>query len=163
MSFQDVSLNPKQLLAAINDNLNRNFFAGARHSAKRLFHTLDDGKNVKFMHIDMGDAGEVICELALDTSLYVGKFNFGRFRKSLAIMMLAISKQLQADTKVNALRSEHGEIMFNIPGATEEDGQLNIMVCSFKSLGPGLAIVRLMYLNPEHYVAAAKVEKDSSA
>lgn len=163
MSYQDVSLNPKQLLAAINANLNRHFFASARHTAKQLFHKIEDGEDAPFMRIDMGDAGEVLCELALDTSLYVGKLNFGRFRKSLAAMMVGLAKGIEAEGKLLALKSKQGEIMFNIPGATEEDGQLNVLVCSFKALGPGLATARLMYLDPEQYVVAATAKKDSSA
>jgi len=162
MSYQEVSLNPKLLLAAINTNLNSHFFASKRPAAKQLYHEIADGKDAPFMRIDTGEAGEVLCELALDSSMYVGKLNFGRFRKSLATMMLAITDRIDAEEKLNALSSQQGEIMFNVPGFVNEDEQLNVMVCSFKSLGPGMATVRLMYLDPEQYVAAAQA-KDAQA
>jgi len=160
MSFQDVSLDPKLLLNAVNENLNRHFYVGSRDSAKQLYKIIAGGKNAPFMRIDLGEAGEVFCELALDSSLYVGKINFSRFRKSLAMMMLGIKQRIEADQKLNAMGSNQGEIMFNIPGIVKDEGQLNIMVCSFKSLGPGLATVRLMYLAPEQYAAAAKIDSN---
>jgi len=161
MNYQDVSLNPKLLLNAVNDNLNRHFYAANRDSAKQLYKRISEGNVAPFMRIDLGEAGEVFCELSLDTSLYVGKINFGRFRKSLAMMMLGIKNRLEEDQKLHALGSEQGEIMFNIPGIVKEEEQINIMVCSFKSLGPGLASVRLMYLDPDHYASAAQGASDA--
>ncbi len=160
MNYQDVSLNPKVLLGAINENLNRHFFAASRASSKQVYHLIDSGKAAAFMRIDMADAGEVLCDLVLDTSLYVGKLNFGRFRQSLAATMQAINEAIAADAKLNALSSKQGEIMFNVPGVVQEGQQINIMVCSFKTLGPGFATVRLMYLDPDQYIAAAQGKSD---
>lgn len=156
MSYQKVSLNPKRLLAAVNENLNRHFFAESRDSAKSLFKAISQGQPAPFMRIDTGEAGEVFCELALDSSLYVGKLNFGKFRKALAMMMLGIKTRIESDQPLNALSSESGEILFNIPGIVKEEDQINVMVVSFKQLGPGLSNVRLMYLDPEKYAAAAQ-------
>lgn len=156
MSYQQVSLNPKLLLAAVNENLNRYFYAESRDSAKALFNTISEGASTPFMRIDTGEAGEIYCELALDYSLYVGKLNFGKFRKSLAMMMLGIKTRIEKDQPLTTMSSDAGEILFNIPGIVKEDEQVNVMVCSFKQLGPGLSRVRLMYLDPDSYATAAE-------
>jgi hypothetical protein len=160
MSYQQVSLQPKLLLAAVNENLNRHFYAESRDAAKNLYNTICDEASAPFMRIDTGESGEILCDLALDTSLYVGKLNFGKFRKALAMMMLGIKERIENDQPLNAMSSDSGEVLFNIPGIITEDNQMNVMVCSFKQMGPGLSTVRLMYLDPDRYTAAAQQATD---
>jgi hypothetical protein len=160
MSYQQVSLNPKLLLAAVNENLNRHFYADARDSSKALYKAIYEGTQVPFMRIDTGESGEVYCELCLDSSLYVGKLNFGKFRKALAMMMLGIKARTENDKPLNTLSSDSGEILFNIPGIVNEENQINVMVCSFKQMAPGLSNVKLMYLDPDKYAAAAQQASD---
>jgi len=156
MNYEQVSLNPKLLLAAMNQSLDKQFYQQPRDASKQLFKKLNDGEITSFMRIDTGEAGEVMCDLSLDKTLYVGKLSFGKFRRALAMMMHAIKARLEVDEKLNALRSKDGEIMFNVPGIIKEGEQFNVMVCSFKSLGPGLASVRLMYLDPDKYAASVQ-------
>ena len=163
MSYQEVSLNPKLLLAAVNENLNRHFYAESRDAAKSLYNAISEGAPAPFMRIDTGEAGEVFCELALDSTLYVGKLNFGKFRKALAMMLLGVKTSIENDKPLNAMNSDTGEILFNIPGIVREDDQMNVMVCSFKPMGPGLSTVRLMYLDPDKYAAAAQQAADLAA
>jgi len=157
MSNQQVSLPPKLLLAAVIQNLDHHFFGESRESAKIMFKAILNGDPSPFMKIDTGESGDVFCELSLDTSLYVGKLNFSKFRNSLAIMMIAIKERLQAGAPLNPMHSEQGDTMFNIPGIVKEaDGQFNVLVASFRQLGPGLATVRLLFLDPAQYAAIAE-------
>jgi hypothetical protein len=78
-------------------------------------------------------------------------------------MMISIKKSIDADAPLNALTSAHGEIMFNIPGiAKDQDGQFNVMVTSFRQIGPGLSSVRLMFLDPSQYAAAAQLASEKT-
>ncbi len=161
---QEVSLPPKLLLAAINRNLDYHFFGESRDNAKQMFKTIMDGEPCPFMKIDTGDSGDVYCELSLDGSLYVGKLNFSKFRKSLAMTMVGIQERLDADAPLNAMRSDKGEVLFNIPGIIKDkDGQFNILVVAFRHLGPGLSTIRLMFLDPKQYSQAVQqaAEKDN--
>lgn len=162
MSNTEVSLNPKLLLSAVLDNLNLHFFTSTRDQAKQFYKLLNDEHPAPFMKIDMGDSGEVFCELSMDQSLYVGKLNYGKFRKNLAMMMHAIKQRIDAEAPLTAMTSNTGEILFNIPGIVKEDDQINIMVCSFRQLGAGLATVRLMFLDPDDYAAAIQNANDSA-
>ncbi len=164
MSHQQVSLPPKLLLAAVIQNLDHHFFGESRESAKIMFQAILKGEPSPFMKIDTGESGDVFCELSLDTSLYVGKLNFSKFRNSLAMMMVAIKERLQADAPLNPMNSEQGDTMFNIPGIVKEaDGQFNVMVASFRQLGPGLATVRLLFLDPDQYAAAAQLAAETAS
>jgi len=163
MSNQEVSLPPKLLLAAVNQNLDHHFFGESRESAKLMYQAILKDEPCPFMRIDTGEAGEVYCELSLDTSLYVGKLNFGKFRKSLAMMMVGIKERIAADAPLNAMSSDNGDILFNIPGIVkDQNGQFNVLVTSFRQLGPGLSTVRLMFLDPDQYAAAAQLASEKA-
>lgn len=151
MSQEQVSIQPKALITAINENLNRYFYADSRDSAKQLFKVLSDGQNSPFMKIDMGESGEIYCDLCLDSSLHVGKLNFSKFRKGLAMMMLGIHNRLEADESLNVMHSETGETMFHIPGLHQCEEGTNVLVCGMRQTGPGVASITLMYLDPEKY------------
>lgn len=164
MSHSEVTIDSPKLLFAILENLNTQFYATNRDASKRVFQLLVEGKNIPFMRIDMGEAGEVLCELSLDHSEHVGKLNFSSFRKVLAVMMLGIKERLEAEKSLNIMSSESGELMFHIPGIHHSSDGINVIVSGFRQTAPGMAVVRLMYLNPEHYAEAARAAaKDKPA
>lgn len=173
MSFETASLNPHALLSALNDNLNKRFFVNSRDTAKQLYQALNEGKEIPFMHIGVGasqsdktnrteganddDRGEVFCKLALDASEYVGKLNFSSFRKNLAMMLLAIKARLDNNDELNIMNNGNDELLFNLPGIVRsKQEKTNIMVCGLRQNAPGDATIRLMYLDPEKFLAATK-------
>ena len=162
MSQAEVSIQPKALLAAINNNLNQYFYADSRDAAKQHYKTVSTGGKIPFMKIDMGESGEVLCELSLDTTLHRGKLNFSKFRKALAMMMVGIQGRLDADEELNIMHSQSGEMLFNIPGILRSEDATNIMVCGMRQIAPGLASIQLMYLNSDDYAKAAGVEQDTA-
>ena len=162
MTQQEVNLDPRQMIQALNENLNQRFYAGSRDAAKQAYQELVDGKLIPLMRIEMEDATEVICELALDTSEYVGKLNFGRFRKGLAMMMLGIKNRLDKEQELNIMHSENGEMLFNIPGVLQSDDGTNVIVCGLRQLAAGRLTIRLMYINPDLYAEAALAGRDNA-
>jgi len=156
--MSQVNLKPEVLLQAINANLNQQFFEENRDHSKSQFNALTNGNRLPFMKFDMGEKGEVLCELELDISEHVGKLNFGKFRRSLAMMMIGIHHRIEAKENLNPMRSDTGELMFNVPGILKSEDAVNILVCSFRQLAPGLSAVRLMYLDPAAYSEAAGVD-----
>ena len=77
--------------------------------------------------------------------------------------MVGIQERLDADEPLNAMRSNQGEVLFNIPGVVKDkDGQFNILVVAFRHLGPGLSTVRLMYLDPKQYSQAVQQAAEKS-
>lgn len=163
MSHSEVTIQPDALLSAINANLDRYFFSESRDSAKQLFKVLATGESMPFMKIDMGESGEVYCELRLDSTLHEGKLNFSKFRKALAMMMLGIDERLKAEESLNLMHSQSGEMLFNIPGILKSEDATNILVCGMRQKGPGLAEIQLMYLDSNEYAKAAKVDDNQTA
>ncbi len=160
--MSNVQLKPELILGAINSNLNLHFFLEPRDIAKTLFNDLADGKSAPFMKFEIGKKAEIHCNLELDASEYVGKLNYGKFRKSVALMMLSIQRMLEDKNDLSkiSMTNETGELLFNIPGILHADDQINILVCGFRQQAPGLACASLMYLEPEFYAQAAGLTLD---
>ena len=158
--MSQVSLKPEMVMNAININLNQQFFVESRDYSKNLFKSLSNGDRHPLMKFEMGESGDVICHLELDKTEYVGKINYGKFRKGLAMMMISIQRRLESQTPFNTLASDAGEILFNVPGILKTDEEVNVLMCSFKQLAPGLSLVKLMYMNPENYAQAAGINFD---
>lgn len=150
-------LKPELLLSAININLNTQLFTATRAYSKNLFNSLADGKRQAFMKLELGEDNEVVCELELDASEHVGSLNYGKFRKALAMMMTSIKQNIDTKTNINPMSSQTGELLFNIPGVLKTQDDCNVLVCSFKQIAPGLALVRLLYLDPDAFAKSAGI------
>lgn len=151
MANDQISIPPRKLVSAILENLNIQFFADTRSDAKLLYQAIINNEQVPFMHMAVRSGGEVHCNLTLDCSCYLGKLNFGKFRQSLATMMLAMSNLLDTDQEPNILSSEKGDMLFNIPGVFETDGNTNVLICGLAQTAPGRADISLMFLDPSQY------------
>jgi len=156
-------LKPEMVMNAININLNQQFFVENRDYSKNLFKSLFDGDRQPLMKFEMGESGDVVCHLELDKTEHVGKLNYGKFRKGLAMMMIGIQQRLESQTPFNTLASDAGEILFNVPGILKTEEDVNVLMCSFKQLAPGLSLIKLMYMNPENYAQAAGINFDDLA
>lgn len=159
--MSQVNLKTELLLNAILTHLNQRFFVDPRDAAKTLYNAINNGERLPLMKFDLGESGEMICDLELEKSELVGKLNFGKFRRTLASMLHGIHQRLEAKESLSPLTSETGELLFNIPGILNIDDEINIMVCGFRPLAAGLYSVRLMYLDPKAYTDAAGVELSS--
>ena len=165
MSFEQINLDPRQLLSAVYENLDNRFYTAARHHAKQLFQTILEGGSVPFMQIKTAATGTVTIELQLDHSEHVGPMSFSHFRKCLAMLMLSIKHHVDEQLPMNPLFSDNGDVLFNVPGVLEEESCTNVLVSGLKQLGPGRAAVTLMYLNPNHFLQAVAnaAPQDSTA
>ncbi|NNC98631.1 MAG: hypothetical protein HKN85_00455 [Gammaproteobacteria bacterium] len=155
MSHYEINLQPDKLLQAVLENLNQQFFADSRAQSKLLYKSIADGRQMPFMQIAVDDSGEVICELALDHSQFSGSLNFGKFRKCLAMMLKGLSIKLEKHAQngegFNMMNSDQGQLLFNIPGVVMSEDGVNVLVFGLSQAGPGLATIRLMFLDPAQY------------
>ncbi|MBT8115252.1 MAG: hypothetical protein KJP04_07720 [Arenicella sp.] len=156
MNHQDVNLNPTEFLTAVVENLDGLFFAETREQSKRLFNEIMHGETMPFMLIQLGEAGEIKCDVSLDASKYVGKLNFSNFRKALAMMLMSINQRLKAESDLAILSSRDGDLLFNIPGIVKTADTVNMMVCGMRQNSPGVATVRLLFIDPDAYKQQAE-------
>ena len=156
MTQTPIDLPEHDLISTISVGLNGYFYANSREESKRIYTALKSGKQIKFMQLSANNGSQINCDLTLDTSQYLGKLNFSKFRKGVAMMMMAMKQRLDAKQSMNMLTSDNGDILFNVPGIVKAaDGTVNVIVTGFRQIGPGRALVRLMYLNPKQYIQAA--------
>ena len=151
MHHEETELDSTQLLSAMLENLNTQFFADNRADAKRLYLAINDGQQVPFMHIAFPNGGEITCDLALDHSQHLGKLSFGKFRKSLATMMQAMAIRIEEKQDFNILHSQEGDMLFNIPGIIKSEGNVNVLISGLRQTAPGRATIRLLFLDPSQY------------
>ena len=156
MSNEEVKLDPKALLTAMHNNLNTQFFSDSRNDAKQLYKAIADGKQVPFMRIATQEHGEIVCHLNLDHTQYIGKLNFGNFRKALALLLKRVAEKLSDDENLNMLNSEQGDTLFNIPGIIESEKNVyNVLISGLRQHAAGQMTIRLLFLDPSQYAAAA--------
>ena len=160
MSNNAVELKSEDFLAALNRNLDLHFFLSDRTQAKQKFSQLKNGEKLPIMKLGFSDQSELECSLVLDHSEYVGKVNFGAFRKHLAMMMHGIKTRLESDAELNVMRDASGQVLFNIPGIVRDEKSTNVLVCGLAQTTASEANINLMFLNPDAYDQALK---DSAA
>lgn len=156
--MNQVKLKPEVIVKASNTHLHHHFFVESRAYSKSLFNTLSDGKRVPLLVFELSNNSELNCDLELDSSEHIGHLNYGKFRKALEMMIVSLQHRLEANESLNPMNSETGELLFNIPGIVKHENTVNIMLCGFRQLAPGLSAVRLMYVNPNTYADAAGID-----
>ncbi len=162
MSNSAVELKSEDLLAALNHNLDHQFFLSDRTTAKQRFSVLKQGDELPIMKLGFSDDSEVHCTLSLDHSEYVGKLNFGGFRKHLAMMMHAIKNRLDNSQPLNVMRDASGQVLFNVPGIVRDEDATNVLVCGLVQTNANEAKINLMFLNPDAYDAALAATQSNS-
>lgn len=163
MSQEHIDLPQADVAAAIAVALDQAFYQSRREEAKRLYTELSDGKNTKFMRLQTNTGNIIDCNLTMDASQYDGKLNFSKFRKSLAMTLIALKQRLENKEDVNMLSNDVGDVLFNVPGIVKSGDIINVMVVGLRQTGHGKALVRLLYLDPQHYVNAARATRSDSA
>lgn len=147
------SMEPKQLLSLVAQVLHQCFFEANRDQAKQIFNEADKGKQAPLFNIKMDNGQELQGNLVLDKSEFIGKFNYSGFRSALGVMIGRIVEKLKKEEDLNIMTSQDGrEILFNIPGFVETDGNTNIMVMGSTQNQPGIILVKLMFLDPTQFV-----------
>lgn len=155
-----MNIKESDLMSAVNAGLNACFYDASREVSKQIFNEINSGKQVQFMKMSATNGNEIHCDISLDASQYDGKLNFSKFRRGLAVMMMAIAQRIDAGESLNMLSSETGDIMFNVPGIVKSGDVINIVVAGFRQTDPGKGLVRLMYLEPNNYVETAQRSRE---
>ena len=154
MSNVQVELQSAGLLTVIHNNLGSLFLEAEKTDAKLLFKSIASGDVVPFVKVATRGSGEIICDLTLDHSCFIGKLNFGSFRRALAMHLSRVAEKLQNKEDLNIYTNEEsGDMLFNIPGLIEDDGVVNILTTGIRQQRAGVLTIQLMFLDPANVVA----------
>ncbi|MBM68325.1 MAG: hypothetical protein CME43_02455 [Haliea sp.] len=147
-----------QFLTIAVNLLYKAFLENRRTEAKNVFRDLATGRAVHLTNVVMEDKTQVRFDVALDHSEYRGKLNFGAFRSSLAMLVAQLSDALRAgkDIKVFSEQNNPDNVVFGLSAATEEEGEVNVMVLGADSnAARGSIELRLQYLDPAQFAQAS--------
>ena len=156
MSNYEIQIQPKQLLAAICQELTNVFFGQQKAEAKQAFNKISSGESIPLIEISSNKRGDVQGVLALDHSEFNGKLNFSAFRDCLGAHLHLVGEKLKQDENLNIFTNEEtGDFLFNIPGILEREGTINVILTGIEQRRAGEIIVKLMFINPDNYLQAA--------
>ncbi|GAB5415331.1 MAG: hypothetical protein Cons2KO_29340 [Congregibacter sp.] len=142
---------PKDKFLTIAVNLlNNALLESTRTEAKKLFRELEEGKTVPITTLEMEDKSRVRVDLALNHTLYRGKFNFGNFRTGLKLLLANCVEALKKPDELKTFHSEHdaNSVLFGVLAITVEDEQPSLLVLGAESGGGEPRIkLQLTYLD----------------
>jgi hypothetical protein len=156
---------PDRLLVVCGNVLLRSLLEAPRADAKRVFNDVNDGKTFSLVNVRMDDETEVRFELQLDRSEFrSGRLNFKAFRDSLASLLHGVGENVRSEAEVPVFTDKRsGAMLFGIPGFTQNEDQLNVMMMSVNLRKPGSVQVKLMYVDPEQFRQRSASEGDTAA
>jgi|TARA_R100000005_G_scaffold77213_1_gene44426 hypothetical protein len=153
-----------QFLTIAVNLLYKAFLENRRTEAKNVFRDLATGRSVHLTNVVMEDKSQVRFDVALDHSEFRGKLNFGAFRSSLAMLVAQLSDALRAgkDIKVFSEQNNPDNVVFGLSAATEEEGEVNVMVLGADSnAARGSIELRLQYLDPAQFAQESQANAGS--
>ena len=152
-SFKSYKMPPDQLLVVSGNVLLRCLLDAPRADAKRIFNDIHDGKQVSLVNVRMDDDTDVQFQVQLDHSEFRGpRLNFKEFRNSLAGLLHSIGEHSEAEAKVPVFTEKQtGAMLFGVPGFTQVEDELNVMMVSVNVRKPGAIQLRLMYVEPDQF------------
>jgi hypothetical protein len=153
MAHNKISVAPEEILRTIHQELYLQFFDAGKTEAKLAYNQLHAGTRLPLLEISSSKHGKVVGSLALDSSEFVGKLNYRQFRDALASHLNLVGERLNNKEGLNIMTSaETGAMLFNLPGAVKQDDTVNFLVTGIEQGKPGELTVRLMFLDPTHFL-----------
>jgi hypothetical protein len=146
---------PEKFLTIASNILHKSLLEAARTDAKNMYKALTEGKRVALVNVRMDDESELRFDVSLNSSEFSGKLNFGAFRASMQSLIGSISGHLEAEREITSFTErDTGEVLFGIPGLTQEENQLNAIMLAGDMSTVGVAHLKLQYMEPGQFLEA---------
>ena len=147
-----VDLNLVELVNLTANLFDRLFIKAPKDKAKATFKEIKQGKSIDVGVVTIQETLKSTLTLALDYTEFVGVgFNYDVFETSLRGILSQISQKFQARADLNIMTSETGSVMVHLPGMTQLNEQLNVMVLTFELADIQNITIKLMFLEPGQY------------
>lgn len=145
-----------KFLTIASNILYKSFFEMPRTEAKNMYKALVEGKRVALVNLKMEDESELRFDVSLDNTEFRGKINFGAFRSSLQALISSTSAQLEAKNEIVTFTGkETGEVLFGVPGVTQEEGQFNALMLVGEFSATAVVHLKLQYMEPGQFLEPA--------
>jgi hypothetical protein len=144
----------RRLLVVMTDVLHRTVLSVPRAQAKVIFRDIEKGGVVPLLRLQLEDNTELLVQLSLDVSEFVGTLRFSVFKQCLDAMLHTIAARLASKSdELNLFTDESsGQRLFLLPGVVQEQGRSQVLVMgmSHNSREASLTIC-LQYLDPVQF------------
>ncbi|MEP5765434.1 MAG: hypothetical protein ABJ308_12615 [Halieaceae bacterium] len=146
-------IKPHQFLTMATNVIFKTLVESQRTEAKKIFNAITEGKRIALLNVLIDDDSEVRFDLALDQSEYRGeRLNFKSFRDSVTGLVGSLSESLRQESDVPVFTEKtDGSMLFGIPGLTQQQGQLNVLMLGVNARGPGSVLLKLQYVDPDQF------------
>jgi hypothetical protein len=137
--------------------LNKVFIEATRTEAKNLFRELSEGRQPPLTRVRMEDGSEARFDLALDSSEYRGKLNFGAFRAGITLLVANLAQALREQQEIRTFHAEYDRnvVVFGVSAITVEGGEPSVLVLGADSRASRESVLlQLMYLDQSQFDAA---------
>ena len=149
-----VDLNLVELVNLAANLFDRLFIKAPKEKAKTTFKEMKQGKSLDIGTVTIQETLKPSLSLALDYTEFCGPgFNYDIFEASLKGILTQISQKFQAKADLNIMTSETGSVLVHLPGMTQLNEQLNVMVLAFELGDMKNITIKLMFLEPSQYDA----------
>ena len=151
--FQSYKVSPANFLTIATNVLHKTLLEVPRTTSKNIFKAVSEGRRVALLDVRMEEDSDVRFDLALDHSEYRGdRLNFAAFRNSLTLLVGTLSETLkkQADVPVFT-EQQDGSMIFGVPGVTQDDEHVNVLMLGVNLSGPGSVLLKLQYIDPGQF------------
>lgn len=151
--FQNYKVSPANFLTIATNVLYKTLLEAPRTTSKNIFKAVNDGRRVALLDVRMEEDADVRFDLALDHSEYRGdRLNFAAFRNSLTLLVGTLSETLQKEADVPVFTEQQdGSMIFGVPGVTQVNEHVNVLVLGVNLRGPGRVLLKLQYIDPGQF------------
>ncbi len=157
---KNIDLNLVELVNLAANIFDRLFIKPPKDKAKSSFKEIKQGKSLDLGSVTIQESLKSNLKLALDYTEFCGPgFNFDVFEASLKGILSQISDKFKAKADLNIMTSETGSVLVHLPGMTQLNEQLNVMVLAFELGDIKTITIKLMFLEPGQYDALRTDQK----
>lgn len=141
-----------QFLTVASNILYKTMVDSSRTLAKNTYKAMLEGKRVALITVRMDDDSEVRFDISLDSSEFRGKLNFGAFRASVTQLVRSLGEQIKQEREAPVFSDEEeGSVLFGVPGITQEDQNVNVIMMAADTRTSGTVLLKLMYMDPDQF------------
>jgi hypothetical protein len=144
----------RRLLVVMTDVLHRTVLSVPRAQAKAIFREIEKGGVAALVRLQLEDNTELLVQLSLDASEFVGTLRFSVFKQGLDAMLHTIAARLASKSEdLNLFTDESsGQRLFLLPGVVQDEGQTHVLVMAMSDNPQKAALtICLQYLDPAQF------------
>ncbi len=155
---EGIGVNIGELTAPVVRLLYDYLLAADHVIARERFDNLLEPGSQSVAEMTAGEESNIEVRLALDTSEFVGKFEFKAFVHFLSHLLTTLTKVQEQGDGIPMREERRGQrYVVTVPAALEFEGQLNVMMLGFDLRAPRELVVELLFFEPGQFREVSRI------